>query len=201
MIYSLTGNLKYNDSSFIVIECGGVGFKCYISAESAKKIGKVGTEVFVFTYLSVREDALDLYAFATKDEMEFFKLLINVSGIGPKAAISILSIMDVSQLVLAIAAGDTKSIARASGVGKKSAERVVLELKDKVSSFSEDESVSGIIDAVSSDSLSPVSEAIEALVSLGYSQSDSARAVAALDKSLTADEMIRHALRSLAKNL
>lgn len=201
MIYSLKGRLTYNDSNFFVIECGGVGFKCYTSLVSAKKVGVIGEQVSVYTYLSVREDALDLFAFSSVDELEFFKLLITVSSVGPKAAVAVLSLFEPQQLVLAIAAGDTRAITRANGIGKKTAERIVLELKDKVAAVSGGADVSGVLEVAAAGESSAVSEAVEALASLGFSQSDAARAVAALDKSLSADELIRLALRSLSKNL
>ncbi|MCD7722995.1 MAG: Holliday junction branch migration protein RuvA [Clostridiales bacterium] len=201
MIYSLKGKLIYNDSNFLVIECGGVGFKCYTSLVSAKKVGQTGSEVSVFTYLSVREDALDLFAFASVDELEFFKLLINVSGVGPKAAVAVLSLLEPQQLVLAIAAGDVKAITRANGIGKKTAERIVLELKDKVASLAAGEEIGTVMEVAAAGDSSAAGEAVEALTSLGFTQSDSAKAVAALDKSLSSDELIRLALRSLSKNL
>ena len=200
MIYNLKGKLTVCDVNFIVIECGGVGFKCFTTLNTVKQIGKVGSEVNVFTHLSVREDAMDLYAFATSAELDSFKLLITVSGIGPKAAASILSELTPDRLALCIASGDAKSITAAQGVGKKTAERVVLELKDKMNGIVS-ESVSSSVNNASSVESSSASEAVAALVALGYSQSDAAVVVGSLDKSMSVDEMIRHGLKQLAKNL
>ncbi len=200
MIYNLKGKLTVCDVNFIVVECGGVGFKCFTTLNTVKQIGKVGSEVNVFTHLSVREDAMDLYAFATPAELDAFKLLITVSGIGPKAAASILSELTPDRLALCIASGDTKSITAAQGVGKKTAERVVLELKDKMNGIVS-ESVSSSVNNASSVESSSASEAVAALVALGYSQSDAAVVVGSLDKSMSVDEMIRHGLKQLAKNL
>lgn len=200
MIYNLKGKLTVCDVNFIVVECGGVGFKCFTTLNTVKQIGKVGSEVNVFTHLSVREDAMDLYAFATPAELDAFKLLITVSGIGPKAAASILSVLTPDRLALCIASGDAKSITAAQGVGKKTAERVVLELKDKMNGIVS-ESVSSSVNNASSVESSSASEAVAALVALGYSQSDAAVVVGSLDKSMSVDEMIRHGLKQLAKNL
>ncbi len=201
MICTLNGTLIFSDSECMVIECGGVGFKCYTTATSSKSVGLIGSQVRVYTHLLVRDDAFDLYAFSNRDELEFFKLLIGVSGVGPKAAISILSMLNIQQLALAIAAGDVKTITTANGIGKKSAERIVLELKDKVFEISDTDDLNGVADASSADDASAVTETIEALVSLGYSRSDSARVVAKLDNSMSPDDMLRAALRELAKNL
>lgn len=200
MIYNLKGKLTVCDVNFIVVECGGVGFKCFTTLNTVKQIGKVGSEVNVFTHLSVREDAMDLYAFATPAELDSFKLLITVSGIGPKAAASILSELTPDRLALCIASGDAKSITAAQGVGKKTAERVVLELKDKMNGIVS-ESVSSSVNNASSIESSSASEAVAALVALGYSQSDAAVVVGSLDNSMSVDEMIRHGLKQLAKNL
>ncbi len=201
MICTLNGTLIYNDSECMVIECGGVGFKCYTTTTSSKSAGLIGSQVRVYTHLLVRDDAFDLYAFSNRGELEFFKLLIGVSGVGPKAAVSILSMLNIQQLALAIAAGDVKTITTANGIGKKSAERIVLDLKDKVSGISSSDDLSSIADTTSADDTSAVTETIEALVSLGYSRSDSARVVAKLNNGMSPDDMLRAALRELAKNL
>lgn len=201
MLYNIRGKLTVSDVNFIVVECGGVGFKCFTTLNTVKTIGKIGDEVNVFTYLAVREDAMDLYGFASLDELNAFKLLISVSGIGPKAAAAILSELAPDRLAVCIASGDAKAITKAQGVGKKTAERVVLELKDKMGTIA----VGGASDVVSSVAAvgesSNSSEAVEALVALGYSQSDAAVVVGSMDKSLSVDEMIRNGLKQLAKKL
>lgn len=201
MIYSLTGELTYVGDQFLVIDCGGVGFKCFTSVATAANAGKIGDKIRLYTYLSVKEDALDLYGFKAENELNAFKMLISVSGVGPKAAVSILSEMSADKLALAVAAGDTKAITRANGVGKKIAERIVLELKDKmagVSLSSESGSVSAASSVVEN---SPAGEAVAALVALGFSKSDAAATIGAMDGSLPADELIRQGLRQLSKNL
>ena len=201
MIYSLTGELTYIGDQFLVIDCGGVGFKCFTSLSTASTAGRIGEQVRLFTYLSVKEDALDLYGFKTENELNVFKLLISVSGVGPKAAVSILSEMSADKLALAVAAGDSKAITKANGVGKKTAERIVLELKDKMAGVAVSDSDSYISAAASVEEESSAGEAVAALVVLGYGKSEAAAVVGAMDKSLSADEMIRQGLRQLARNL
>lgn len=201
MLYNIRGKLTVSDVNFIVVECGGVGFKCFTTLNTVKNIGRTGDEVNVFTYLAVREDAMDLYGFASLDELNAFKLLISVSGIGPKAAAAILSELAPDRLAVCIASGDAKAITKAQGVGKKTAERVVLELKDKMGAIAVGDT-SDVVNSVASVSESSNSaEAVEALVALGYSQSDSAVVVGSMDKSLSVDEMIRNGLKQLAKKL
>ena len=201
MLYNINGVLTVTDVNYIVVECGGVGFKCFTTLNTVKNIGRVGDKVNVFTYLSVREDALDLYGFSTVEELESFKLLITVSGIGPKAAVSILSELSPDRLAVCIASGDAKAIMRAQGVGKKTAERVVLELKDKMGSISLSGNSQAVANAASASENSVSAEAVEALVALGFSQTDASVAVGAMDKSLSVDEMIRLGLKQLAGNL
>lgn len=202
MLYNIKGKLTVTDVNFIVVECGGIGFKCFTTLNTVKEIGTVGSEVNVYTYLAVREDAMDLYGFATLAELDAFKLLITVSGIGPKAAVSILSELTPDKLSVCIASGDAKAITRAQGVGKKTAERVVLELKDKMGSIAASFDVSDAVNnALSVSESSNTAQAVEALVALGYSQSDASIAVGGMDKSLSVDEMIRLGLKQLARNL
>lgn len=201
MLYNLKGTLTVSDVNFIVVECGGVGFKCFTTLNTVKQIGKTGDTVNVYTYLAVREDAMDLYGFSSLAELDAFKLLITVSGIGPKAAVSILSELSPDKLAVCIASGDAKAITKAQGVGKKTAERVVLELKDKMGAIAVGDVSGAVSSAASVAANSDSAEAVEALVALGYAQSDAAVVVGAMDKSLSVDEMIRLGLKQLAKNL
>lgn len=201
MLYNLKGTLTVSDVNFIVVECGGVGFKCFTTLNTVKQIGKTGDTVNVYTYLAVREDAMDLYGFSSLAELDAFKLLITVSGIGPKAAVSILSELSPDKLAVCIASGDAKAITKAQGVGKKTAERVVRELKDKMGAIAVGDVSDAVSSAASVSANSDSAEAVEALVALGYAQSDAAVVVGAMDKSLSVDEMIRLGLKQLAKNL
>ncbi len=201
MIYNVNGTLTYTEPTFAVVECGGVGFKCFVSMNTLKDLTSIGTRVNLFTYMSVREDAMDLFGFSTQAELQAFKLLITVSGVGPKAAIAILSVLSPDRLSIAVSSGDVKSIQAANGVGKKTAERVVLELKDKmvgVGSASAASVVEGIQSVAAS---SNAQEAVEVLVSLGFNQSDAAMVVGAMDKSLSVDDMIRKGLKQLSSQL
>ncbi len=199
MIYNLRGTLTYCDQNFAVVECGGVGFKCFTTLTTLREIGKVGNEVNLYTHLSVREDAMDLFGFASKEELESFRLLISVSGIGPKAAVAILSEMTPDRLAVCIASGDAKMLTKAQGVGKKTAERVVLELKDKMGAIGSSDVPAAA--AAGSAEGTDSAEAVQALVALGYTQSDAAVVIGRLDPSLSVDEMIRIGLKELAKNL
>lgn len=201
MIYNVRGKLTYTDPTFAVVECGGVGFKCFVSLTTLKELTSIGTQVNLFTYMAVREDAMDLYGFATQDELQAFKLLISVSGVGPKAAIAILSVLPPNRLSVAVSSGDVKSIQSAQGVGKKTAERVVLELKDKMLGIGSAETVS-VVEGIQTVSTNEnAREAVEVLVSLGFNQSDAATVVGAMDKSLSVDDMIRQGLKKLSSQM
>ena len=199
MFYSITGNIIKTFASAVAVECSGVGFKINTSLNTLKKIGSEGNKTTLYTYLSVREDALDLFGFYDEDELECFKLLISVSGVGPKAALSILSLLTPESLALAVASGDAKAVTKAQGVGPKIAERVVRELKGKLSSFefSDNGELSDIADvSLNSDK----SEAVSALQFLGYSQSEASRAVASVKGDFTVEEVIKKALNILSSN-
>ncbi len=198
MIYSVRGKLIYTDTSTAVVECGGVGLKCSTSLATLRKLPPVGGDVLLLTYMNVREDAIDLFGFYDQAELDMFKLITSVSGVGPKLALSILSEFEPDRLTLFIASGDSKSITRASGVGAKLAQRIVLELKDKVGAagFAGNSDAAAMASSVSGAS---ISEAVEALVSLGYSQSEAALAVSKLDATLPVETLIKEGLKALAR--
>ncbi|MBQ7115376.1 MAG: Holliday junction branch migration protein RuvA [Clostridia bacterium] len=199
MFYSLTGKIIYKDEQAIAISCGGVGFKCFTTRNSLAKLSLQSNEVTVFTHLNVREDALDLFGFATSDELDAFKLLISVSGVGPKAALAILSELTPDAFAVAVASGDAKAITAANGVGPKLAQRVIMELKDKIANvgFISEES-STVSSAVNTaNSMSNTSEAIAALTALGYSQTEASVAVSKLSPSLSVEELIKGALKNM----
>ena len=196
MIYSLTGEIVAVEPNGFAIQCGGIAFFCFSTMNTMTKIGMKGSHATVYTYLNVREDAMELYGFATQNELDAYKQLITVSGVGPKAALAILSAMTPDQLALSIASGDVKAITKAQGVGAKIAQRIVLELKNKFSTDLSEEQ-SDVVEAVQSATGGDCAEAIEALIQLGYSRSEAAVAVGRLDKSLPVEELIRLALKSL----
>lgn len=202
MFYSITGRVVYLDTQSVALETGGVAFKCSTTLTTLKKIGEKGSTVTLYTYLNVREDALDLFGFYTEQELECFKLLISVSGVGPKAALAILSELTPDKLALCLATGDSKSITRAQGVGPKLAQRVVLELKDKLAKGLELPADSPEIQAAGLAAADGnASEAVSALVMLGYSQSEAAVAVSKLDNTLPVEDLIKQALKQLARQV
>lgn len=200
MFYSITGKIVYVDTQSVAIETGGIAFRCSTTLTTLKRIGEKGNTATLYTYLNVREDALDLFGFADEQELECFKLLIGVSGVGPKAALAILSELTPDKLALCLATGDSKAITRAQGVGPKLAQRVVLELKDKLAKGLELSAVTPEIEAAGiAAAEGSAAEAVSALTMLGYSQSEAAAAVAKLDAALSVEDMIRQALKTLAR--
>ena len=201
MFYYISGKLAKLDAAFAVVDAGGVGFKMTISKSTYYRItGKSGENVKLYTYMAVREDGTELFGFSTEEELSAFKMLITVSGVGPKAAVSILSTLTPEKLALAAAASDSKAFARANGVGPKLAGRIVLELKDKVKGlFIENGNEEISQAAVLNNASSNASGAVQALAALGYSQSEAAAVVGKIDSSLKTEEIIRLALKSLAK--
>lgn len=197
MIYSVKGKLIHCGQDIAVIECGGVGYACNTTLSTISQIQGAQGDVTLYTSMVVREDDVSLYGFATLDELNAFKLLTSVSGVGPKAGIAILSVCDPQSFALAVASGDSKMFTKAKGVGPKVAQRIVLELKDKVSKEAAlmGENVNVDFSAVGKGNSA---EAISALVVLGYSQSDAARVISAIDPETSVEEMIKQALRGLA---
>lgn len=197
MISSLKGRLIYLEPTFCIIECSGIGFRCFISSKTLGAMPQIGETVEVFTHMSVKEDAIDLYAFTNMSELSCFKLITSVSGVGPKIGIALLSAFTSEQISMFIAANDSKSLTAASGVGLKLAQRIILELKDKVTSFSGTDSSTDIEIYNNSDSNSK--EAISALVALGYSQTEASRAVGKCPANLSVEMLIKEALKLLVR--
>lgn len=190
------------EENAVALDCGGVAFYLTTTSNTLRNCGKTGDRVTLFTYLSVREDALDLFGFADKSELDCFKLLIGITGVGPKAAIAILSVLTPDMLAVAVAGDDTKAITAAQGVGGKIASRIVLELKGKLDMFAASSGAADNISAIKKAGLSYAGEdAVNALVMLGYSRSEAGIAVGRLDGNLSTQEMIKKALASLSKNL
>lgn len=196
MIYSLTGILTEKNTDSVVVDVHGIGFFVSVPLSVGARLPAVGEECTLYTYMSVKEDAMDLYGFADRASQQCFKTLIGVSGVGPKAGLAILSVLPADKVALAVSSGDYKAFTAASGVGPKVAQRIVLELKGKF----KDISVRGFDGGadVSGASVSGTAAAVSALVALGYSQSQAVAAVSALDSSLDVQSMIKQALRLLA---
>ncbi len=197
MIASLRGKLIGSDTQSVVIECGGVGMRCFTTLKTIAALPKLGSEVFLYTYLSVREDALDLYGFATESELACFKLITSVNGVGSKIGIAILSDFTPDQVSLFIASADAKSLSKASGVGPKLANRIILELKDKVSSSGVE--TPGVQCVVSATEHTNTKDAIDALCSLGFTRSEASLAVGRLDPNAPTEILIREALKTLSR--
>ena len=198
MIYSVKGELTHKEPSLAVIECGGVGYACRTTYSTLSQIGSIGTTVKLLTYMYVREDNVELFGFANAQELNCFKMLISVSGVGPKVGLAILSDASPEQFALAVATGDSKTFTKTKGVGPKLAQRIVLELKDKIA---KEQITLGVPDVNFEPIISGGNsgEAISALVVLGYTQSEAASVIAKLDQSLSAPEMIRLALQAIGK--
>ena len=183
----------------LVIEAGGVGYSLYCSLNTVQNALSVGEMMRVYTYLNVTQDGITLFGFGTKEERAMFLRLISVSGIGPKTAIGILGSMSMRDLTLAIVMGDTAALSRAPGIGKKTAQRIALELKEQISDDEvEGLSASGAKNVMPLRQADPVTEAMIALQSLGYTAGEAMQALSAVkDKSDQPDELVRLALRGM----
>lgn len=199
MIAFVKGKIEDLSEENVVVDVGGVGINVKISAGTFNLLPGMGGEVKLYTYTSVREDAFNLFGFLTRDELELFKKLITVNGIGPKGGLSILSVMSADELRFAIVSGDGAAIAKAPGVGKKTAERVILDLRDKISL--EDTLIHKEIQAsgTGSGDSHAVNEAVEALTALGYSATDALQAVrkVSADENTDVETLLKLALKNM----
>lgn len=196
MIYSVRGKLIHTENSAAVVECGGVGYLCQTTMNTLKTL-KLNSEVTLYTYLNVREDAVDLFGFATQNELATFKTLISVSGVGPKAGLSVLSELTAEQVAMAIATDDIKTITRAQGIGKKIAQRIILELKDKLAKSEQTQSGNVQMPQTAGGN---VAKAIEALGVLGYTPADVSPVLANFDAGLPVEQLIAITLKQMGRN-
>ncbi len=202
MISYIKGKIEYISEDFIIVDNGGIGYKIYVSPNLMSNSKGIGETVKIFTYMSVREDDISLYGFESFEELEIFNKLITVSGIGPKGALGIISTISPSDFVMAVISEDVSTISKAPGVGKKTAQRIILELKDKFNTenFVEEKifgESKGLFSVVSKDYKF---EAIEALSTLGYSRSEAVKAVSAIEcEGLTTEDILKLALKKLVK--
>ena len=202
MYYYVSGQVAHVEPYLAVIDCGGVGYACRTTAHTLSQFEK-GDKVKLFTYLAVKEDAMDLYGFFSQEELKLFRQLLSVSGVGPKAALAILSSSTPANLAMSIITGDEKALTKAPGVGKRIAQRIILELKDKLAKgqtiSASGESVVG--DAVTIIPKNKLSEASAALAVLGYSQAEINVALRGVDiEGQPLEQIIRMALRNMVKN-
>lgn len=197
MIYSLNGEVTHLAQNLIVVECGGVGFECR-STSNAVSRANIGEKLKLYTYMNVREDAMELYGFADESELNCFKMLISVSGVGCKVAIAILSDLSPQEFALAVVNDDSKKITRAQGVGPKLAQRIVLELKDKLkkdSSFAVTDIPQINLNAKASNA---VAEALTALMVLGFTNAQAQKALEGLDAEMSVQELVKEGLKRLS---
>jgi len=196
MFYSLTGTIVHIDEAMLALDCNGVAFALSATSNTLREL-RTGERATLFTHMNVREDALELFGFGTKAELACFRQLIGVTGVGPKAALAVLSAFSPEQLGYFVAAGDVKSITRAQGVGKKLAERIALELKDKLQPYGGNAGAK--LGGAAFDGIAmPDNEALAALLALGYQQAEAMLALKGLDDALSTQEKIRLALKNLA---
>jgi Holliday junction DNA helicase RuvA len=188
MIASLKGKLESVGGDWVVVSVGGIGLQVFMPTSTLSQLGAVGGDVRLYTHLHLREDSVTLYGFASAGELELFKTLINVSGLGPRLALAMLSSMNTEQLVMAIASGNAELLTSIPGIGKKMASRLVLELKDKIGA--------GLISAPLAELAPENADVLAALISLGYSAAEASRAVASLprEQELSLEERVRLAL-------
>ena len=197
MFSYIKGTVQYKDSDMLIIENNGIGYNIYTSLQTLGEISEIGSSVVIYTYMNVKEDAINLYGFLRKEELNTFKMLISVSGVGPKVARAILSTLSPSKFSLAIITKDEKALIRAPGVGKKAAQRIILELQDKIKqeelSIINDDKIESIVD---NNEGGNVKEAISALMVLGYDYNKAADIVTKIYKEgMEVEELVKMALK------
>ena len=199
MLYSVKGELIHIEPRVAVVCCGGVGFRCQITMNTARQLPSVGSEAMLYTMMNVREDAIELFGFASQEELASFKQLTAISGVGPKVGLSILSELSPEKVALAVAAGDYKALTKAAGVGPKLAQRIVLEMKDKVKALTASAGgfempSGGVVSAAGN-----AAQAVDALTVLGFTAGEASAAVGKLDSALPVETLVRDALKMLAR--
>ncbi|MCI6997776.1 MAG: Holliday junction branch migration protein RuvA [Eubacterium sp.] len=202
MIGYVRGILEEADEQSVMIDNHGIGYRIFVPSSAFSGALPIGKEVKIYTYLSVKEDAMQLYGFLTRDDLRMFRMLLGVNGIGPKAGLGILSALTADELRFAVLADDAASIAKAPGIGKKTAQKLILELKDKLNledAFEQKLANQAAKDITSADSGSQVQEAVQALTALGYPGTEALRAVKKVEgaESMTVEEILKAALKKM----
>ena len=200
MIYSVNGKLIHKSPGLAVVECGGVGMACQVSARTMAKLGNIGDTAFLYTHLNIREDAMELCGFADADEQHVFRLLLSVSGVGVKVALAILSDLQPERFAICVASGDDKTLRKCAGVGPKLAQRLILELKDKIAK-SPIADTKGFEQVAAATEVGSIPEAIGALEVLGYARVDATAALAGCDPNARVEDLIKLGLRKLAAKM
>lgn len=200
MLYCVKGELIHLEPRMAVVSCSGVGFRLQITMNTARQMPSIGSEAMLYTFMNVREDAIELFGFADQGEMTCFKQLTAISGVGPKAGLSILSELTPERVALAVASGDYKALTKAAGVGPKLAQRIVLELKDKVgANLAASAGGTELPAAVTVSASSNAAQAVDALTVLGFTAGEASQAVGRLDSALPVETLVRDALKMLAR--
>lgn len=199
MFHHIKGTVFHVDPNRVVLDNGGVGYSINTSFFSASSVKK-GEEALFYTYLHVREDAMELYGFATEEELSCYKMLTSISGVGPKAALAILSVVTPEKLALCVISEDEKALTKAPGVGKKLAQRIILELKDKLAKSQLSVSGGAGVELPQPEvNMGSAGEALAALTVLGYGRAEAAEALGGLDESLPVEELVRQCLKKLMR--
>ena len=199
MIAYIKGQIELVGQDFVIVDHAGIGYQIFVPASVLGQMPARGSEVKIYTYLYVREDNMCLYGFLTRDDLNVFKLLITVNGIGPRGALGILSTISPDELRFAVLAGDTKTISKAPGIGSKTAQKLIIELKDKLKLEDSLEALAGESSAAAPQSSDSVTEAVLAMVALGYSQTQALQAVRGCEitPEMTSDEILKLALKKI----
>lgn len=202
MIGYIRGILEEADEQSVIIDNHGIGYRIFVPSSAFSGALPIGKEVKIYTYLSVKEDAMQLYGFLTRDDLRMFRMLLGVNGIGPKAGLGILSALTADELRFAVLADDAASIAKAPGIGKKTAQKLILELKDKLNledAFEQKLANQAAKDISAADAGSQVQEAVQALTALGYPGTEALRAVKKVEgaESMTVEEILKAALKKM----
>lgn len=197
MIYSVNGQVTHLEQNIIVVECGGVGFECRSTASAVSRAG-IGEKIKLFTYMNVREDSMELYGFVDESELNCFKMLICVSGVGCKVAVDILSSLSTQEFALAVVNEDVKTITRVKGIGNKMAQRIILELKDRLKKNNSFEMAD--IPRINPGAVTgnAFSEALTALMVLGFTNAQAQKALEGLSAELTVQELVKEGLKRLS---
>ena len=201
MIYSLNGKILHTEPTFVVIECGGVGYQCYATMNTLRTLPHIGETATIYTQMLVREDAIELCGFSTTAERNCFTMLMSISGVGAKVALAILSVLTPEQVALSVSLGDSKTLTKANGVGNKFAQRIILELKDKIKKLdiAATTTTTDVPAAVMPAATGNVSQAIAALSVLGYTPDEVMPFMAGIDPSRSVEEIIAGTLKAIGK--
>jgi len=199
MIYSLRGKVIVMEPNLAVIECAGVGYACRTTAYTLSQLA-IGEETMLLTYMNVREDSVELFGFSENAELNCFKMLLSVNGVGPKAALSILSDLSPQGFALCVAGGDSKVLTRSQGIGKKIADRIILELKDKIAKQNENIPAESYAQLSQTNTVmgNNMSEAVSALVVLGFSNQQAQKALSGLSPNMPVGDLVKEGLKRLS---